>query len=230
MARRPGRCAARTSPPKPLPPEPSLSAGAVRRSGLKASDLGASNARPRPQSQRPLQRLLAVPAIGGMAKFFRKKRGGARSRSVWYEGGTAFPPSAWKGPARTSPYGYESDSDADEASRLRQGDGDRSRLASGAAGVRRELGVEAGSPAVLPLNGSRRRDPTPADVYLDGFPTLREQEELQLAPRPVQKSGGAGACCQRLVIANVVILLFQVLVLTGTIFYSLHHGHCNGKQ
>ncbi|QPI70112.1 type 2 membrane protein [Equid herpesvirus 6] len=230
MARRRGQNAACDPPRRPLPPVAGLSRTAARLPGLKASDLGASGSRPRPRSERLLQRLSATPALRGMAKFFRKKRSTPKARSVWYEGGSSFPPSAWKGPARTSPYGYESDSETEEACRLRADDGDRPRLASGAAAVFRNPAVDTGSPAVLPLDGSRRRDPAPADVYLEGFPTLREQEELQLAPRPARKRGDGAACCRRLTVANIILLLFQVLALTGIIFYSIHHGHCNNRH
>ncbi|AFI33137.1 membrane protein V1 [Equid alphaherpesvirus 8] len=185
------------------------------------------NVEPRPRRESLRKQLLSQLFFKKMSQLFKKKRH-ARPSTVWYDK-VAFPPSAWQGPARVSPYGYESDSENEEYTRINSTTFSNELPASPPTQddpTDRCTDAYAESPAVLHLdnvsrNHSEAASP-PSEVYLDGFCDQHKDPSGHM--RPIKRRLYSKTFCGQFAAIHIILLMLQILVLIGIVYRGFGKG------
>ncbi|AII81176.1 ORF2 [Equid alphaherpesvirus 1] len=186
------------------------------------------NVEPRPRRESLRRQLLSQLFFKKMSQLFKKKRQ-TRPSTVWYDR-VAFPPSAWQGPARVSPYGYESDSENEEYTRISSATSSNVLTDSPTTTQDDPTGrctdAYAESPAVLHLDTVTRNHheaaALPSEVYLDGFCDQHKDPSGRMGP--IKRRLYSKTFCRQFAAINIILLMLQILVLIGIVYRGFGKG------
>ncbi|QYL35194.1 membrane protein V1 [Equid alphaherpesvirus 4] len=208
-----------------------LSVDQKRRRRIHALRPTTINAEVRPRRESLRRQLLSQLFFKRMAQLFKKKRQ-KKPSTVWYDK-VAFPPSAWQGPARVSPYGYESDSENEEYTCISSASLNNvlteSLTPTQNATANNCSNTYSESPAVLHLERIPRdlRETDALDseeVYLDGFVTTRSRSNSFENMGPVKRRLYSKKFCRQFAAINIILLMLNILVLTGIVYRGFGKG------